>query len=111
MNPSMNPVVWSHFIFNLLLQLFDGVLTYQVVSIGIEEANPLVRQAMVEWGAGWGLFYWKFLACVMLALIFALRYGREGLTIKVFTLRGAVYGSVCFIGLCALLLEAIQLTR
>jgi len=44
--------------------LFDGILTYQVVSIGIPEANPLVRQAIIEWGAAWGLLYWKLLACV-----------------------------------------------
>jgi hypothetical protein len=100
MNPY--PVVWSHFIFNLLLQLFDGILTYQVVSVGVPEANPLVRQAMIEWGAAWGLFYWKLLACVLLALIFALTYKRQALTIKAFTVTGAVYGPVCFISLCAL---------
>src|SRR5712692_7642183 len=104
MPPSMNPAVWSHFIFNLLLQLLDGVLTYQVVSIGIHEANPLVRQAIIEWGAAWGLLYWKLLACVLLALIFALTYRRQGLTIKAFTVTGAVYGSVCLVGLFALLL-------
>ena len=108
MSASINPVVWPHFIFNLLLQLFDGVLTYQVVSIGVPEANPLVRQAMIEWGAAWGLLYWKLLACVLLALIFALTYRRQGLTIKAFTVTGAVYGSVCFSGVCALLVEFIR---
>jgi hypothetical protein len=108
MNPSMNPAVWPHFIFNLLLQLFDGVLTYQVVSIGVPEANPLVRQAMIEWGAAWGLVYWKLLACVLLALIFALTYRRQALTIKAFTVTGAVYGTVSFVGLCALLVEFIR---
>jgi hypothetical protein len=104
----MNPAVWSHFIFNLLLQLFDGVLTYQVVSIGVPEANPLVRQAIAEWGAAWGLIYWKLLACVLLTLIFVLTYRRRGLTIKAFTVTGAVYGFVSFVGLCALLVEFIR---
>jgi hypothetical protein len=103
----MNPAVWPYFIFNLLLQLFDGVLTYQVVSIGIPEANPLVRQAIIEWGAAWGLLYWKLLACVLLALIFALTYGRQGLTIKAFKVTGAFYASVSFVGLCALWVEFI----
>jgi len=101
MNSSLNPAVWPYFVFNLLLQLFDGVFTYQVASIGIPEANPLVRQAMIEFGTGWGLFYWKFLACVLLTLIFALTYERQGLTIKAFKVTGAFYGSVSFVGLCA----------
>ncbi|MGH7766554.1 MAG: DUF5658 family protein [Candidatus Binatia bacterium] len=108
MTPPMNPAVWPLFVFNLLLQLFDGVLTYQVVSIGIPEGNPLVRQAMIEWGAAWGLLYWKLLACALLALIFALTSGRQGLTIKAFTVTGAFYGSVCFVSLCALLVEFIR---
>jgi hypothetical protein len=108
MSPSINPAVWSHFIFNLLLQLFDGVLTYQVVSIGVPEANPLVRQSIIEWGAPLGLLYWKLLACALLVVIFALTYGRQGLTIKAFTVTGAVYGSVCFVGLCALWVEFIR---
>ncbi|HEY2989352.1 MAG TPA: DUF5658 family protein [Candidatus Binatia bacterium] len=107
MNPSLIPAVWSYFFFNLLLQVFDGVLTYQVVSIGVPEANPLVRQAIIEWGAALGLFYWKLLACALLALIFALTYGRQALTIKAFTVTGVVYGSVSFVGLCALLVEFI----
>jgi hypothetical protein len=108
MNPSLNPAVWSLFIFNLLLQLFDGVLTYQVVSIGVPEGNPLVRQAMIEWGAAWGLIYWKLLACVWLTLIFTLTYRRQSMTIKAFTVTGAVYGSVSFVCLCVLWVEFIR---
>jgi hypothetical protein len=108
MPASMNPAVWSHFIFNLLLQLFDGVLTYQVVSIGVPEGNPLVRQSIVEWGAALGLLYWKLIACALLVLILALTCGRQGLTIKAFSVTGAVYGSVCFVGLCALFVNFIR---
>jgi hypothetical protein len=104
----MNPAIRTHFIFNLLLQLFDGVLTYQVVSIGVPEGNPLVRQSIIEWGAALGLLYWKLLACALLVVIFALTYGRQGLTIKAFTVTGAVYGAVCFVGLCALWVEFIR---
>jgi hypothetical protein len=44
----------------------------------------------------------------LLALIFALTYRRQGLTIKAFTVTGAVYGSISFVGLCALLVEFIR---
>jgi len=46
-------------IYNLLLQFFDGLLTYQVLSLGVPEANPLVNAAIGEWGVIWGLLYWK----------------------------------------------------
>lgn len=99
------PGVWSHFIFNLLLQLFDGILTYQVLSLGIPEWNPLVATAIEQWGEVWGLLYWKFFACVLLFLIFALRHRRRALTIKAFTLTSTVYGLVAAAGLYELLLQ------
>jgi Domain of unknown function (DUF5658) len=70
------------FIYHLFLQFFDGLLTYQVLSLGVPEANPLVNAAISEWGVVWGLLYWKTLACVLLLLIFALRHRRKVLTIR-----------------------------
>ncbi|HEX9443420.1 MAG TPA: DUF5658 family protein [Candidatus Binatia bacterium] len=99
------PAVWPHFIFNLLLQVFDGVLTYQVVVLGVPEANPLVRASIVEWGLVWGLVYWKALACALLFLIFSMSYRRQRLALNALTLTAAVYGTVSFIGLCAMLLQ------
>jgi hypothetical protein len=99
------PGLWSHFLLNLLLQIVDGVLTYIALSLGMEEANPLVRTAILEWGEVWGLLYWKTLACVLLLLIFALRHRRRSLAIKAFTLTAAVYGYVWVAGLCAFLLH------
>jgi hypothetical protein len=90
---------------NLLLQLFDGVLTYQVLSDGVPEANPLVQNAILQWGVVWGLLYWKSLACVLLFVIFALRHELQNLTLKAFTVTEAVYGSAAFLGLCGLLLH------
>ena len=43
--------IGSLFKFNLLLQIFDGLFTYHVVSQqGLPEANPLVRNTIYEWG-------------------------------------------------------------
>ena len=57
MTTPLIPAVWFPFILNLFLQVFDGLLTYHVVSAGVPEANPLVDNAISAWGVGWGLFY------------------------------------------------------
>src|SRR6266566_979510 len=71
MTAPLIPAVWFPFILNLLLQVFDGLLSYHVLSEGVPEANPLVSRAISEWGVVWGLFYSKTFACVLLLLIFA----------------------------------------
>jgi hypothetical protein len=98
-------IIWFHFILNLLLQALDGLLTYHVLSLGVPEANPLVSSAIMQWGAVWGLLYWKTFACVLLLLIFALRHRRQALIIKALTITEAVYASVSIAGLCVLFLE------
>jgi len=97
--------LWHRLIFNLLLQLLDGVLTYQVVAAGVPEGNPLVAGAIVEWGALWGLVYWKTAACLLLVAIFGLRHRRRSLALRALTFTAAVYACVSFIGLCAAYLE------
>jgi hypothetical protein len=105
MTAPMISLVWGSFILNLLLQVFDGLFTYHVLSRGIPEANPLVRSAILEWGAAWGLLYWKGIACILLALIFALRHRRHSLTLKALTVTGTVYGCLAVAGLCELMFE------
>jgi uncharacterized protein DUF5658 len=105
MTAPLIPSVWCHFLLNLLLQVFDGLLTYHVVSAGVPEANPLVNNAISEWGVVWGLFYSKAFACVLLFLIFALRNRRRSLTIKAFTVTAAVYSYVSIASLIILLLH------
>lgn len=83
--------VWSQFKFNLLLQIFDGLFTYHVLTLGVPEANPLVGEAIATWGEIWGVVYWKSLACALLVLIFALRRFRENLTLKALTFTSLVY--------------------
>lgn len=99
------PSVWLPFIVNLLLQVFDGLLSYRVLSEGVPEANPLVSRAISEWGVVWGLFYSKTFACVLLFLIFALRNRRRSLTLKAFTVTAAVYAYVSIASLSMLLLH------
>jgi len=37
-------------IINLTLQVFDGLFSYQVLSLGATEANPFVSAAIANWG-------------------------------------------------------------
>jgi hypothetical protein len=99
------PSISSQFKLNLLLQVFDGLFTYHVVTQGIPEANPLVSSAMAEWGEVWGLVYSKLLACALLAMIFAVGHLRQTLAMKALTVTSTVYGTLFFIALYHLLRE------
>ena len=105
MTAFMLPSVWSQFKFNVLLQIFDGLFTYHVLTQGIPEANPLVSSAIAEWGAVWGIVFWKVLACALLAMIFALRHPRQALAMQALTLTSTVYSCLFFISLYYLLWE------
>ena len=106
MTPPLPPLIWVGLTgLNLLFQVFDGVLTYEVMHYGVREANPLVNAAITTWGAGWGLFFWKTLACALLCLIFAMRHRLHMMGIKALALTAAVYGPVVFLSFCELLLQ------
>ena len=106
MTAPLIPPVWFAFLLNLLLQVFDGLLSYHVLSAGVPEANPLVGNAISAWGIIWGLLYWKTLACVLLLLIFMLRHKRRALTIKALTVTAAVYAYFFLAVLYVLLLQS-----
>jgi hypothetical protein len=99
------PTVWSYLSVNLLLQAFDGVLTYRVLSLGIPEANPLVSASIAHWGQLWGLLLWKTLACVLLLVIFKFRHQRQSLTIQAYRITAGVYGWFGVLSLCELLVN------
>ena len=89
--------LWFPFVFNILLQISDGILTYYALSIGIPEANPIVRSAILQWGAALGLLYWKTIACVLLAGIFALRHRRRALTQRALTITAVAYSVLALV--------------
>jgi uncharacterized protein DUF5658 len=94
MSLPVGSVVRRLLIFNLLLQVFDGFLSYQVLSAGAAEANPLIHAVIISWGAIWGLLYHKALACLLLVLIFAFRHRRQLLTVQALAITASVY--TCF---------------
>jgi len=81
-------------ILNLTLQVFDGLFSYQVFSLGAAEANPFVSAAISNWGVIYGLLYKKILACVLLLLIFALRHRLPSLTKQGLIATASAYGLV-----------------
>ncbi len=108
MPASVLPAIWFNFIVNLLLQALDGFLSYRILSTGIPEANPFVGFAVAQWGTVWGLLYWKIFACVLLALVFALRKKQYVLIGKALALTAVVYAYVSATGVCVLLLENVN---
>jgi hypothetical protein len=89
----------------LLLQVYDGALTYYLVSLGVPELNPLVDDAIKLWGAEWGLLYWKTLACASIVMIFALRHKRRSLAHGALALTATVYGCLAIVGFLEVFLQ------
>ena len=70
---SLSPrLITALFLVNVGLQLCDGLLTYQGLQLGFHEGNPLVMTAIDQWGAGWGLLFWKAEACGLLVFLWHL---------------------------------------
>ena len=90
-------------ILNLTLQVFDGLFSYQVFSLGAEEANPIVAAAISNWGVIYGLLYKKTLACLLLLLIFALRHRHVLLVKRAMVLTASAYTCVTLVCLWQLL--------
>ena len=90
-------------ILNLTLQVFDGLFSYQVFSLGAAEANPFVSAAISNWGVTYGLLYKKTLACALLLLVFAFRHSLPSLTRRGLIATAAVYASVTVVCLWKLL--------
>jgi hypothetical protein len=105
MTATLIPTLWVSFVCNLLLQVYDGALTYYLVTLGVPELNPLVDDAIKLWGAEWGLLYWKALACVSIVLIFALRHKRRSLAHGALALTATVYGCLAIAGLLEVFLN------
>jgi hypothetical protein len=74
---------------SLVLQLFDGIATYQGLGIGWEEANPLLVAAFGLLGVGPALLLFKVKACALLLLVYG--FTPIPIGIKVMRMLAAVY--------------------
>jgi Domain of unknown function (DUF5658) len=57
------------FAVNILLQITDGLLTYQALRFGFAEANPILNGSMATLGSGTALLLFKAQACGLLMLV------------------------------------------
>jgi len=55
---------------NIVLQIFDGIATYNGVSLGLKEANPLLAAVFEALGVGTTLLLFKSGACALLLLLY-----------------------------------------
>jgi hypothetical protein len=78
-------------VINLLLQLFDGLASYQILAAGVPEENPVVAGAIANWGLFEGLLVSKGFACALLLVIFSLRHKVEFLVTRGLTALALVY--------------------
>jgi hypothetical protein len=66
---SVQTHLYQLLILNVLLQLFDGVATYQGLRFGVREANPILVFAFSLLGVGPALLLFKAKACGLLVLL------------------------------------------
>jgi hypothetical protein len=76
---------------NILLQVADGLASYQIISAGVPELNPLVASYIENWGVLGGLFYSKAIGCILVVLIFMLRKRVEAVVTHGLTIMAYVY--------------------
>jgi hypothetical protein len=57
------------FALNVLLQIVDGILTYNALGLGFPEGNPLLGASIVTLGPASALLLFKAKACGLLLLI------------------------------------------
>jgi Domain of unknown function (DUF5658) len=82
--------------FNLLLQIFDGVASYLILSNGEREVNPLVHAAIQAWGVGRALVYWKIFVCTLLVVLYSLKRFKTNLPRRGLTFAAIVYSVLGF---------------
>ncbi len=79
--PSVDTHLYHLLLLNLVLQLFDGVATYQGLRLGVREANPLLIAAFNVLGVGPALLLFKAKACGLLVLLHRATPARVGVLV------------------------------
>lgn len=82
-------------VLNLMLQTFDGLATYHGLMLGVQEGNPVMRAAMVQWGVAEALLGTKGAVCLVLPFFLFLRHRR--LSVWALTLIAGFYLALSFV--------------
>jgi len=85
---------WQLLVLNLVLQAFDGIVTYIGLQVGFQEANPLLLASFGVIGTGPALLLFKAKAALLLLLVY--RFAPPKIGVVVLRLLAAVY---CFFSL------------
>ncbi|MBM4257513.1 MAG: hypothetical protein FJ147_16655 [Deltaproteobacteria bacterium] len=91
---------------NLALQAFDGLATYQGMLLGVQEGNPILRAAMMQWGVAETLLGAKGAACLALPLFLLMRHRR--LSVWALALLAGFYLALSFVPWLAIFLSEAQ---
>ena len=78
-------------ILNVTLQVFDGLFSLQLFSIGTADANTSIPAAISESSVLWGLLWNKLIACLLLVSVFALRHKTRAFVRRAFMVTASVY--------------------
>jgi hypothetical protein len=89
-----------------MLQTFDGLATYQGLLLGVQEGNPVMRTAMLQWGVAETLLGTKGAACLTLPLFLLVRPRR--LSVWALALIAGVYLALSFVPWLTIFLNEAQ---
>ena len=106
LKPSPVETVPRLVLLNVMLQTFDGLATYQGLSLGVQEGNPVMHAAMVQWGVGETLLGTKGAVCLALPFFLLLRHRR--LSVWALALIAGVYLVLSFVPWLTILLTEAQ---
>lgn len=104
-SPERSSVLYQLFVLNIVLQIFDGIATYNGLQFGIREGNPLLRDAFHLWGVGSTLLVFKANACALLLSVY--RFAGAHLALPALSLLAAVYSVCSLIPWLAMLLRLL----
>lgn len=106
MQPSSIEPVPRLVVLNIMLQTFDGLATYYGLSLGVQEGNPIMHAAMLQWGVAETLLGTKGTACLMLPLFLLMRPRR--LSVWALALLAVVYLTLSFVPWMAIFFTIAQ---
>jgi len=90
-------------ILNLTLQIFDGLFSYQLFSLGAARSEPFGCRCDFNLGMVYGLAYKKILASILLLLIFALGHRHRVLVRNALVVTASAYVCAVFLSLWQIL--------
>jgi len=93
-------------VLNIMLQTFDGLATYYGLSLGVQEGNPMMQAAMLQWGVVNTLLGTKGAACLTLPVFLFVRPRR--LSVWALAVLAVAYLALSFVPWLAIFFSEAQ---